>query len=178
MKKLSASIVISVAAFITASLPVLAAYSGVVTVGNTGAAYAMLPVSWTLDNASLVTGKYISASGLDVAFNAGGVLPSMLVNDRSLFALPIGAGASASVTMSTGNSPASQFSIIPGYNGYITTADAAALEPANSFEAEVSGYIDTSYVATPKYLLQKSGAIELYVSAANHLPIANHHCPS
>jgi len=151
--------------------PIMAySYYGAITVVEAnGTAYPMLGLNVPVSNSALVTGGYITASGLDTAVKNSGAasMPHMLVTDKVLFASQVNASNSAVFNYEMGNAPISAFSIVTGYNGYITTADAAALEPANNFEIEISGYFDTSTAG--KYIVKKDGALELYTSAAGEI---------
>ncbi len=156
------------ASFILIATPIMAVtYTAVISLANNSAtSYGMLPMIWTVDNANLVSGGYISSTGLDVKVASGGTsVPIMLVSDKTLLAAVSNAHTTSLLDFSADNAPVSAQSIITGYNGYITTTDAAALEPANNFEIEISGYFDTS--SAGKYIVKKDGALELYVSAAN-----------
>lgn len=169
MKKSIYASIVAIVLVILIGAPVAASYTATIVINNTSVtSYPMLGSTWTVDNASLVTGNYITASGLDVAFTSGGsAVPGMLVSDRTMLATASTAGQAKSVSMTTGNSPASSMAVIPGKGGYITTSDDAALEPAANFNVEVNGWIDTSVAG--KYIVQKAGAMELYVSAPNEL---------
>ena len=61
------------------------------------------------------------------------------------------------------------FPLITGTGGYITTTDHANLEPGSVYQLDISGYIDTSYVATPKHLIEKVNAFTLAVDAAQQI---------
>ena len=61
------------------------------------------------------------------------------------------------------------FPLITGTGGYITTTDHANLELGSSFEIEMAGYLDTSYVSTVKNLLLKTDAIDVSVVASETL---------
>lgn len=62
-----------------------------------------------------------------------------------------------------------EFPIITGVNGYVTTTDHANLELGSVYQLDISGYIDTSYVATPKHLVEKVNAFTLAVDAAQQI---------
>jgi len=171
IKKLIVSLVTAFMALLLVATPVMAySYYGAITVVEAnGTDYTMLGLNVPVSNSTLVSGGYISASGLDTAIKNSGAssMPHMLVTDKVLFASGINGSNSAVFNYEMGNAPISAFSIVPGYGGYITTADAAALEPANNFEVEISGYFDTS--AAGKYILKKTGVLELYTSGVSEI---------
>ena len=171
LKKLIAPSILAFLSLFLITVPILAyTYYGVITaVESNGTGYSMIGITLPVSNTALVSGSYITPSGLDTLVTDSGSnpLPHMLVDDRVIFASLISESNSSVFNYEMGNTPISAFSILTGYDGYITTADDAALEPTNNFEVEVSGYFDTS---TPgSYILKKDGALELYVSAENEI---------
>lgn len=144
--------------------PVLAANTATITVIS-GTTYAMLPVTTLMSNTALVTGGFITANGLDVRVSGSSPVPHMLVNDRTMFASAIIAGATTPFYYSTGNVPLLSTYVIPGYNGYITTAYNAALELGDNFSIETRGYVDTG-AGAGKNMVYKSSSFINYVSGA------------
>jgi len=142
-------------------------YSGGVSVINTGGtAYAQLPVLFTVNNSYLASNYYILSTALDTRMqSASTALPHMVVTDKTLFCAPIGATSTSNFNYTFGNAALTSFSIIPGYNGYITTTDAPALELGDTFQIDVSGYVDTS-AGENKYILYKEDAINICIDNA------------
>lgn len=153
-----------------AVVPLSAAYEAVVIVTENGtAAHTQTPMGFLFNTTNLVSGGYITSTGLDVRLKKGATeLPLLLASDRIMFADSITQGGTNSYTFSTGNTAATSMPIITGVGGYVTIADAAALELGNNFELEASGYIDAT-VGADKNILFKDGAIQFYVSGANTL---------
>ena len=107
-----------------------AAFTANITITNTSTTtYLTIPLSVSNNNTYLSVNGYISPSGADVQLMQGATtLPRMLSDNRTLFVLPtLSALGSSTVTYSTNNTP-SDFSIITGYGGYITTANNSSLE--------------------------------------------------
>jgi hypothetical protein len=171
LKKVIAPSILAFFSLFLVTVPVLAyTYYGVITaVESNGTGYSMIGITLPVSNTALVSGSYITPSGLDTLVTDSGSnpLPHMLVDDRVIFASLISGSNSAVFNYEMGNTPISAFSILTGYDGYITTADDAALEPANNFEIEISGYFDTS--SAGKYIVKKDGTLELYTSAESEI---------
>ena len=150
------------------SVPVMAAtYYASLGVINTGSTYTMIPVIASVDNSALETLYYITPDGLDTAVTLYNTpLPHMVTEDKTLFAAQISGGVQVNYHYEMGNTPLlTSCHIITGVGGYITTADAAALEPGNNFDIEFSGYVDTAAGAN-KDIYFKDSALRLYVSGA------------
>jgi hypothetical protein len=113
-----------------------------------------------VNNTNLISQGFMTPTGLDAQVLNGSVsLPRMIVSDRTKFVMPaLPANTSQTLTYSLGNTPTAGMSIVPGYNGYITTADTAALEPGNNYLVDVNGYVNTAAGAT-KNIVNKSGAL-------------------
>jgi hypothetical protein len=92
----------------------------------------------------------------------------MLTGDRTLFVSPVVANTQSVFSYTTGNSDLTSFPVIVGYNGYVTVADAAALELGNNFKVEFQGYINTDN-GSDKNMVFKDGAFKVWVSAANEI---------
>ncbi len=150
-----------------ATLPVLAAisYTADVVVSETdGNSYNMLGMRYGLDVATLETEGYITNTGLDTRVEVGATAyPHMLAEDKLMFADTVGASSSKTYQFTTDNAALSSFDIIPGYGGYVTVSDAAALELGNNFEIEQKGYVDTD-AGSDKNLVYKQGAFRTYIS--------------
>ena len=153
------------------AVPVLAStYYASLGVINTGSTYTMIPVIAAVDNSALETLYYITPDGLDTAVTLYNTpLPHMVTDDKTLFAAQISGGVQVNYHYEMGNTPLlTSCHIITGVGGYITTADAAALEPGDDFAIEYSGYIDTGAGAN-KDIYFKDGALRLYVSGAGDI---------
>ena len=119
------------------------------TISGTGTAITSTGMSLLVNNNLLASNGYISPTGLDTqVLDSSVVLPSMVVSDRTMF-VDTYSGSQKNLQYTFGNTPASQFSIIPGNGGYITITDAAALEPAGVWSINMSGCFN---VATPVYV--------------------------
>ncbi len=112
---------------------------------NTTTAYPELGVTASTNVTLLVSNGFISATGLDTRVqNSGSDLPYMLATDRVTFAVPVPGNSTNTYQFVTGQTAASSFQIVPGYGGYVTTADAAALELSSNGTVTYSGYIPSS----------------------------------
>lgn len=144
-------------------------YMDITVTDTSGTSRTNVVVMTGISPTNLYNAGYILSTGLDTAIKDGASLTSTdlqyyLNSTQTALVLPtLGANQSRTIRMYMGYSPAkTAYPIIVGDSGYITTADAAALEPAADFEIEISGYLDTS--AADKYILKKDGALELYTS--------------
>jgi len=169
MRKLTALIVLLALLLPTVALAA-ATYSAPITVTESGgSSYTRLPISVSVDNDYLVTNNFISSTGLDTRVLAASTeLPHMVASDRTLFAADIAANTQSTFSYTTGNSALSDFPVIVGYSGYVTTADDAALELGSNFEIEQKGYVDTS-AGSDKNLVYKDGAFRTYISAGTNV---------
>ena len=143
---------------LTLVIPLQAANTATITVTEAnGTTYTMLPITALMSNAALASGSFITPSGRDVMVSSQ---PRMLVTDKTMFATPIGPNTATPFYYTTGNTP-TDFAIIPGQGGYVTVADAAALELGNNFSIELDGYTGTQ--------ISKSGAFEMSHDGTNIL---------
>ena len=120
---------------------------------------------------ALVDAGKINADGLDTNMQIGSSdIKYMLATAQTGVVLPsYPAGGLVTTNLYTGYAPAqTEFPIIVGEGGYITTPDAAALEPADDFDFEFDAFVDTS-VGTDKYLVFKDAAFETYVDEASEI---------
>jgi hypothetical protein len=146
--KVIRGVLISLLILVVCAVPVLAAYSATITVAETtGNAYSMLPYSVLFSTETLIAQGYTStASGLDVLSSSG---PIMLTNAALLTTITTLPGNSTATSMiTTGNTPATSFAIIPGDGGNFTVAHSASLEGGLGIpcEVEIRGYFNTSVV--------------------------------
>jgi len=149
------------------AVPVLAAYTAdIQLIESNGTDYTMFPVRVALGTTYLVANGFITATGLDTRVEVGGVdQPHLLADDKLLFAYPVPGGTSQDLDFTTGNAALVNYDITLGFGGYITMADAAALEPGDDFQFDNSGFVDTG-AGTNKNILFKRGAYWSRISAA------------
>lgn len=172
MKRVLKGISLAFTALLLTTLPVLAAYTvNFSLTESNGTSYPMLPIGVKVNNQSLANQHYISASGLDTrVYQASTAVPHMLTDNATYFALPVQANQTMYLREIGGETPLSDFYVIPGYGGYIKTADNASLELGTSFEISVSGYFDmTAPGHYDKDILYKGGVVSMNVTAANTL---------
>lgn len=161
MKRLLRSLLYAVVTMMIVSLPVLATgYSAPLTiVEDDGNAYPALPVSVTVDNQWLADNGFMDADALDTAVETlgGATRAHMVVDDRLLTWAAVPANSQTNLYYTTGNTPATDADILVGYGGYITLADAAALELGNNGGIEIGDcYIDHD---EQRVILSKDSAI-------------------
>ena len=122
-----------------------------------------------LDIQNIINSGFASSSFLDTYLtDVNGYMP---VTDKLGFEI---SSISAFETKTTNlrlsyDPPQTNFAIIPGYSGNITTLDNDDLEPGTSFNITISGYIDTSAAMIGQNIFLKTGALQLYVQAAGNL---------
>lgn len=146
MKKKLLAIILSIIGIMIPIATTLAlVYSATVTVNNSSTAIAEFPFLFSLNTTSLVSGHYISSTGLDTKVMSGSTeLPSLLADDKLLFASPCPSGTST-YSLLTGQTAKSAFQILTGYGGYVEVPDNADIEPGNNFAYTFSGlYLDMS----------------------------------
>jgi len=137
-------------------------------VDTSAAARNYVPVLTGITGESLVSSGYMTATGTDTNMQTGSTnVPYMLSTTQIATVVPIlGAGSQAGLNLYTGYSPVqTDFSIITGSTGYVTTADAVPLEPGDDFDIEFSGYVDTSDDGEWNKLIYKKDAFVVYISA-------------
>ncbi|MBV6343495.1 hypothetical protein, partial [Candidatus Magnetobacterium casense] len=130
--------------------PVLAyLYRATFTVaeGN-GTDYTGLAVNCSVDVDWMITNGFITSStALDTRIETlGGVEQIyMMAEDRIMAFVPsLGGNNQVNWYLTTGNTALSDFPVITGYGGYVTTTDAAALEPGNSFNLTFNAWVDNT----------------------------------
>jgi len=167
-------ILLGVMAMTIVVIPVLATYYAYIYVEeSTGNSYDNLPLICSANITQLADNKFISSSGLDtrVLTGEGASLPHILANDKILFTTDLEADEEKTLIFYTGATSLSNFPIIVGYNGYITTEDDEDLELTYILELLASGYFDASAGAS-KNILYKEDAFKINISAANTLRVA------
>jgi hypothetical protein len=128
----------------------------------------MLPVSWNQNNDWLATNGYMTATALDTRVQTVGGLnkPWMVTEDKTLTAIAVAASSQTNLIFATGETAATSMDIITGYGGYVTVADAAALELGTSGEIEIDGYVDTSIA---DILVDKTSAFNISSDGAGNI---------
>ncbi len=177
-KKIAYIILVVAVLFLTA-MPVYATtptwnYAFPITITDTsGVARTNLSVLTGISGITLNTSGYMASNGLDTNMqNGSSSIPYMMGTTQvPVFISSLPASGSVTTNLYTGYSPAqTTFPILVGNGGYITTADAAALEPADNFVFDISGYVDTS--APDKTLLWKKDAYYTGVSTSETITSA------
>ena len=141
----------------------------VVTESN-GTTYPMLPVMVTSNNDYMATNGYMGASGLDTRVETLGGLagPHLVVDDRTLAAVPVPGSSQVNRYFTTGNSDLASMDVITGHNGFVTITDDPALELGNNFAIEQSGYVDTTGGANTNLVI-KQNSFRTYISGAANI---------
>ncbi|MDP4279334.1 MAG: choice-of-anchor R domain-containing protein [Dehalococcoides mccartyi] len=136
------------------------------------ATHVSAPFTWSTD--SLIDGYYIDSGFTNIALqnSSGQDIPFMPGRGSDPWIMWIEQIAQNSVlnySLYTGGETAmgGKLAYFPGTAG-MTVADAASLELGNSFEIELSGYIDTSS-GTNKVIIDKGGAFIIYPNNANEV---------
>lgn len=121
---------------------------------TSGAARTYLPVMLGFNGQTLIDAGKMAANGLDTDYQVGGTSLKYMISTHNVTAVLPSLPANGKVDSNfyTGYSPAQTgFSIIPGYGGYVTVADAAALELGAAFQIDYSGYFNTANVENGYY---------------------------
>jgi len=160
LNRLGKSLTVGVCLIVAVVTVLSAAYSATLSLTENGtAAYTQVGVKVPANVSNWVSQNFIAADGLDVQLLKGSThMPFMLATDALYFADGIAQGGTNNYTLTTGNTPSTSMQIVTGDGGYVTVADAAALELGNNFEVETSGYVSTS---TSGNIINKSGAFQL-----------------
>ena len=152
MKKLIIIILFVLATTILIAIPVLASadpYTYQLTMNElSGVAYTETPFIFPVSNSALVSGGYLSSSGLDAQVVDGSSVPTMLTTTQTAFVDGISANGSKNVSYTTGNTPASSMPVIVGNGGSITIPENANLEPGSAFSITTTGYVNTASPTT------------------------------
>lgn len=136
-------------AFLTLSLfavPVWAAFTAIITITEaSGNSYSMLGGNVSANISFMETNNFLGLpEGRDTRVSLGtSAQHHMLVDDKIMFTSPVGAYSATNLNFTTNNSDIGTFSVITGYGGYITTPDAAAIEPSANFTLLCDGWWDT-----------------------------------
>lgn len=116
---------------------------------TSGVTRAYYPVLLGYGGQALVNAGKIDANGLDTNMQIGSSSEKYMMSTTQVAAVipNLPAGGKSTVDLYTGYTgpPATTgFPVIVGDHGYVTTADAAALELTNNFTVDQKGYVDTS----------------------------------
>ncbi|MFZ2035670.1 MAG: hypothetical protein WAU62_01960 [Dehalococcoidales bacterium] len=124
MKKIAITIFFVLAIIILIAMPVLAdAYTCQITmVESSGNSYSNMPFSFPVSNSALVSGAYLSSSGLDGKVIDGSSVPTMITSTQTLFVDNLPANGSKNIQYTTGNTPGTSMPIIVGNDGSISAA--------------------------------------------------------
>lgn len=136
------SLILAIIMLVAVTVPVLAStYEAMVLVKETqSTAYEMLGIRVPANITWWAANGYIDADGRDSRMmRVSTECPHMLQDDNIFFADVVSALTSTSYDVATGET-AQDMSIVPGHGGYVTVADAAALELGNNFRVEYYGY--------------------------------------
>lgn len=160
---------------LTIALPVAAAvyYAYLTIEEENGNDYEELALTCTRNITQLVQYDLITSTGLDtrVLTGEGSLLPHMLAEDRIMFTSDIDAYETKTLIFYCGATSLSNFYIIPGYGGYITTEDDPDLELTYVIELLFSGYFDAS-TGSDKNILYKEDAYRVYISDTDEITVA------
>jgi len=128
-------------------------------VESNGNSYITYPLITNVNNSALVTGGKISASALDTRVTSSDIpVPHMITTGKTLWVGDVDPSTTTQFRYTSGNVDLSAFAIIVGTGGYITTADAVALELGSHWKIWISGYM---YMSGSQDMLIKTGAIEV-----------------
>ncbi len=176
MRKFYKTALLSMVATILIATPVLALiYQAPFTIiESAGTSYDMFAASVDAENVWMADNGFMEADALDTRVEtlAGSDKPHMVADDRTLGAVPVGANSQTNLFFTTGETDLVSMDVLSGYEGFITVADAAALELGDDFDIEFADtYINTAAAAagTDKNLVLKDSAFRTYVSAASEL---------
>lgn len=176
MRRIVSSIWLAIVLVLLVSIPVLAySYIADITVTESnGDAYTDIGLSLSIDNEDLADNGYIEPDSLDTRIlYSSSEVAHMVAEDRTNFyASSILADSVNHYYYTFGNDDLTSTAIIPGYDGYVTIGDAAALEAANDFEIEIDGYVDTADSLGGNYLVYKEGAFLTWVSDVDEISAA------
>lgn len=126
-------------------------YLDIVITDTGGTARSYVPIVTGIKGANLNGAGYIDANGLDTQVKEASTARKYMIGsaETPMVVPTLDAYQQRTFRMYLDYTPAqTALPIILGNDGYITVADAAALELANNFQIDISGYVDVSYTAT------------------------------
>ncbi len=144
---------------------------------TTGIARTYVPVLTSISGKSLIDSKFLNSSATDSQMQEGASnsVFGMSTDNATLLIPSLLAYQSRTYKLYTGYDPVqATFPVIIGSNGYVSIADAAALELGTDFEIEMKGYFDTSSYAAGKRLVYKEDSFEIYVPKVNYIAARAH----
>jgi hypothetical protein len=146
VKKLALSLLSVIGIVVLIAAPVLAAgYTYTMTLTETGGnTYTNYPFIATMDNSALITGGYLSSTGMDALMKDGAALPTMVCTDKTLFVDNLPANHGSTIQFTTGNTPMTIMPIIVGNGGHIISSD---IYPMCNI-LELKGYFNLTNSAT------------------------------
>lgn len=168
MRRLGIGLALSVllSYILVASVLATVFYATIIVQESSGNSYAMLGLVAPNNNTYLATNGYISANGTDVQITKGSVaVPRLLSDNATLFAIPVGASSSTSLQWTTNNT-ISDFSIVTGYNGSISTANDTDLDIGNSGNYTWNGWFDPTSTGN---LLRNIEAISIWGNGSGNV---------
>jgi len=155
------------------AVPVYAAYNYYAPISITNNStnnYGDIPVLVSMNNTQLASLDYILATGLDTDVQGTTSIPYSLSATRLGVFEEFNAYDSRDLAYYLGYTPnQTEYPLIVGVGGYITTDDDASLEPGADFTIDYSGYVDTSAANVGETIAKKDGAASLYVSSAGNI---------
>jgi hypothetical protein len=139
-KRFIRSLIIAIIFVLLLAVPVLAAYSAIITITESaGTSYTQLPIINTMNVSNLASSHYIASTGLDTRILDNGTeLPHLLADDKVLFVSDITANSTKQFDFTTSNSALTSFPIIVGEGGYVTIPDNDTLELGDRFVLTIS----------------------------------------
>ncbi len=151
---------------VAVAAPAIAGIAYTLSVVNSGSEnYDAIGLAMSSNNTMLAERHYISANGLDTrVYDGATAVPHMLTDNATWFVTELDSFQSKSLVYSGGYEPLDSMYIIPGFGGYITTADNASLELGNAFEISITGYFDMA-AGEDKIIAYKPGVFEIDVSS-------------
>jgi len=153
------------------------AYMDITVTGNCTSDYDYVSLFTTdVVHTALVNAGYINGNATDTQLTVfmNGAIPYLPVSDRLAFMLTDFANNEVRTLRYYLGTTALQddFLMTVGFNGNMTTADKDALEPGNTWQIDVSGYLDMSSGNASnwnKYIYYKQDALSLYIGGLGNL---------
>jgi len=157
--------------------PPAKAYMDITVTGNCTSDYDYVSLFTTdVVHTALINAGYINGNATDTQLTVfmNGAIPYLPVSDRLAFMLTDFANNEERTLRYYLGTTALQddFLITVGFNGNMTTADKDALEPGNTWQIDVSGYLDMSSGNASnwnKYIFYKQDALSLYIGGLGNL---------
>lgn len=171
MKKKLISLVVALSMFLSMATVILAVdtygyYMDISITDTSGTARTYVNVATGISGTNLYNAGYIAADGMDTRVRAtDGVTDYeyMIVSNQLVVVIPsLSAYQTLTIRLYLDFAPVqTNIPMVLGTGGYVTTTDAAALEPANNFQLEISGRFKAP--ASEQTLVSKGGNFEVTV---------------